>query len=54
MANIANGEMGIRGAINNIQHFLNDIRGFDRLAFELKGMGLLSRGVVKWQIGNVE
>ena len=38
MANIANGEMGIRGTINNIQHFLNDIKGFDGLTFELKGM----------------
>ena len=38
MANIASGEMGIRGTIDNIQHFLNDIKGFDGLAFELKGM----------------
>lgn len=38
MANIANGEMGIRGTINNIQHFFNDIKGFDGLAFELKGI----------------
>ena len=26
MANIANGEMGIRGNIDNVQHFLNDIK----------------------------
>lgn len=38
LANIASGEMGIRGTIDNIQHFLNDIKGFDGLAFELKGM----------------
>ena len=38
MANIANGEMGIRGAINNIQHFFNDIKVIDGLALELKGM----------------
>ena len=38
LANIASGEMGIRGTIDNIQHFLNDIKGFDGLTFELKGM----------------
>lgn len=38
LANIASGEMGIRGTIDNIQHFLNDIKGFDGLAFELKGI----------------
>lgn len=38
MANIANGEMGIRGNIDNIQHFLNDIKVIDGLAFELKGI----------------
>ena len=38
LANIASGEMRIRGTIDNIQHFLNDIKGFDGLAFELKGM----------------
>ena len=38
LANIASGEMGIRGTIDNIQHFLNDIKGFDGLTFELEGI----------------
>ena len=38
MANIANGEMGIRGSINNVQHFLNDIKVIDGFAFELEGI----------------
>ena len=38
LANIASGEMGIRGTIDNIQRFLNDIKVIDGLAFELRGI----------------
>lgn len=35
MANIASGEIGIRGTVENIQYFFNDIKEFE---FELKGI----------------